>query len=444
MKLIDDYKIDTEPDQLESIITSSSLADEEITTGLINSESGFDALEKEWSDLAGKADVHVFQSFEWQRLWWKHFGKKHQLHIITFRSNNDLVGIAPFYQEKTSLLFKFSYWRLRFIGCCVPVSEKSGTFLDYSPTDYLDIIAAPEYEDQIAGIFLLYLEKTGDHFNQVDFDEVSEDSFLMRKVVPAMADHGWSFKQIRMENCPRINLPETMDDYMLDLSGKTRYELRYSKRAVTEKGLFRVESVDAFEQVQPAFDEFVNLHQKIWNRLGLPGAFATPHYKNFLDDVTQIFYDRGWLRIKLAKKDEQCLAVDYAVMFNNRLYDYQKAFDDDSDLSKYGPGKTLFCELLDESIREKCTVFDMLRGNEKYKMRFANDSKWNWKVTIPNPEQKKGLKYRWYGFYLFFRKLYSRFGRERLIFQTHRKEWGVFRFLSQYTRFLKKRIRGKN
>lgn len=446
MKIINESESISENGQLESIISSSHYdADEEISTELVNSDNGFDALKREWDTLVELADAHIFQSFEWQRLWWKHFGGKNRLHIIVFRKKEELIAIAPLYLERVSLLYKFSFWKLNFIGSSVPAGNSTGVFVDYSPTDYLDLIVRPEYEDHIAELFLLYLEKAGDQFNQVNFDEVSEESFLIRKVVPAMEKRNWSLKKIRQENCPRINLPDSMEEYLLELSGKVRYELRYSKRAVTEKELFRVETPESLESARRMFDEFVRLHQMRWNSQGLPGIFADQNYLEFLSDVTDAVFKRGWLRMKIVKTtDDQSLAVDYAFMFNNRLYDYQKAFDVESPLSsKYGPGKTLFYYLMEEAIYEGCTVFDLLRGDEKYKMRIANDSGYNWKIVIPDPDRKKGIKYRWFYIYSLLSGIYMRIARERIILLMHLKEWGIAKFLPVYLKFLNIRIKGK-
>lgn len=442
MKIIDNNHYISENGHLESLISSPKYREfeEEITTELVNSEDGFDALEYEWNQLSELSDTHIFQTFEWQRLWWKHFGGKNQLHIIVFRKNGELIAIAPFYLEKISLLYKFGYRKLSFIGGPIPAGVSSGIFVDYSPTDYLDIIVQQQHEDKIAELFLMYLEKAGDQFNQVDFDEVSEDSFLMRKVLPAIERRSWSFKKIKQESCPRINLPVSMEDYLLDLPSKTRYELRYSKRAVTEKKKYRVENAACTESVKDIFDEFVKLHQKRWNSQGLPGIFADKNFTEFLWDVTEAAFKRGWLRMKVAKAGDESLAVDYAFMFNNRLYDYQKAFDIESPLSKYGPGKTLFYYLMEEAIYEGCAVFDLLRGDEKYKMRIADDAGTNWKIIIPDPDHKKGLKYRSYELYSLIIGMYMRLSREQLILKMHLKTWGIIKFVPMYLKLLKKRI----
>jgi CelD/BcsL family acetyltransferase involved in cellulose biosynthesis len=322
----------------------------------------------------------------------------------------------------------------------VPSSGSSGTFLDYSPSDYLDVIASPEFEDQIAEILLLYLEKAGDQFNQVDFDEIPDDSFMIRKVVPELKRRDWSFARIKKEMCPQIKLPDSMEQYLSELSSKIRYELRYSKRAETEKKVFSVKDAATRKETREAFDHFVRIHQNRWNREGLPGAFADGVYTGFMKEVTEVFFLKGWMRIKTVETENECLAVDYAFVYNNRVYDYQKAFDSTSPLSKYGPGKTLMYNLIEQSIEEGRTVLDLLRGEEKYKMKIANDFRYNWKIIIPNCDEKRGIKYRLYNFLSRLNNLYERSCREQLILRIHIKQWGLLKFLPNYLEFLKKRL----
>src|SRR5207253_7402659 len=90
----------------------------------------FDALEQEWNSLFEKSAVSVFQSFEWQRTWWKHFGEDRgsaRLHIVEIRAANELLAVAPFYIETVKLLGLVKLRRLLFVG--------------HGDSDYLDILA---------------------------------------------------------------------------------------------------------------------------------------------------------------------------------------------------------------------------------------------------------------------------------------------------------------
>ncbi|HKI46202.1 MAG TPA: hypothetical protein VKA08_12800 [Balneolales bacterium] len=81
--------------------------------------SDFYAIADEWDDLAEVDDVPVFQTYEWLRTWWKHFGRNtepHKLHIFLFYQEDRLVGIAPFFTDHFWFMGKKIYRRLRLIG----------------------------------------------------------------------------------------------------------------------------------------------------------------------------------------------------------------------------------------------------------------------------------------------------------------------------------------
>src|SRR5262245_62597392 len=54
----------------------------------------FEALRPEWDALLTRAEASLFQTWEWQWSWWRHFGRG-RLCIMTARRGGELVGIAP-------------------------------------------------------------------------------------------------------------------------------------------------------------------------------------------------------------------------------------------------------------------------------------------------------------------------------------------------------------
>ena len=51
---------------------------------------------KQWNALVAEtAGATVFQTYEWFECWWKAFGSRHELFLVTLLDNDSLVGIAP-------------------------------------------------------------------------------------------------------------------------------------------------------------------------------------------------------------------------------------------------------------------------------------------------------------------------------------------------------------
>lgn len=413
---------------------------------VVATEAGFERLRQDWDKLVDRPEVkaHIFQTFDWQYLWWKYFGTGNQLHILTAWKNDDLVGLAPLFIDSISFLGLYDYRKLKFIGSSIPDKDATSGFTSYSISDYLDIIVHPDYKKPFVEAFINYLDRSRRLVDQIELNELSEKGTFIRQVLPKIWESGWKFESKNREVCPQIDLPETVEDYLDELHRKARYELRYSKRAVIEKGLFKVFQVQNKRDLESTFTKFVDIHQKRWNKRGYPGIFANNQYQNFLKDIANAFVEKNRLKMTSAvDNDGQCIAVNFALKFKDRIYDYQKAFDDETDLAKYSPGKALTYFLIEDAIADKYQCVDLLRGGEKYKLRFTNHKTRNWVVRIPGVTKKNNLKSYLHNLAQVSNDLKESLQREQLLLKVHIKQWGISGFIPHYSKFLKERFQEK-
>src|SRR5713101_2702780 len=133
---------------------------------VVRTDAEFDALEPAWNELILQTDVSVFQTFEWLRTWWTHFGGGFKLHCLVFITDGRIVGIAPMFQQvvKTGRL-KIATW-LRFIGCGI--------------SDYLDVIMGRGYEETVLNVFAHYLQLTSSQWDVFEIVDVNERSSVFR------------------------------------------------------------------------------------------------------------------------------------------------------------------------------------------------------------------------------------------------------------------------
>ena len=72
-----------------------------IETHEVTTPAEFDGLRGEWNELVERLDLpSPFQSWEWNRTWWSHFGEGRSLLILVFRRAGRLIGIAPFFRRR--------------------------------------------------------------------------------------------------------------------------------------------------------------------------------------------------------------------------------------------------------------------------------------------------------------------------------------------------------
>ncbi|MEX2395992.1 MAG: GNAT family N-acetyltransferase, partial [Balneolales bacterium] len=326
-----------------------------------------------------------------QRIWWRHLNNHQQLHIITFRNNDQLIGIAPFYLEKSTLFYRFVFLTLKFIGCTGSGCANEINWTKPDAPYYLDVIVDPNYEDKIAEILLLYFEKAGDQFNQVDFDEVPDESFLMRKVVPRLAEKKWSFEMSQKNFNPRIKLPDSIEGLMLK-SSATYDERNTQKSDSTE---LVIENAKTQDDVDLTFENLVLLQQTYWKQQPHCEMITEQKYTHYLKEVMDTFFRKGWIKINTARSYNNCIAVDLSFIYNSRVYDFLRVLDNELTLSRYDAGKSLTYNLLVEAINFKSKVIDLQSGDE-YKAFIADDHYATWQINIPHTKERKGMKYKLY------------------------------------------------
>ena len=66
---------------------------------VVNAPS-FDSLEGAWLELQrSSVGASIFLTWDWQRLWWKHYGQRRDLRIVIAHMHGHIVGILPLYLD---------------------------------------------------------------------------------------------------------------------------------------------------------------------------------------------------------------------------------------------------------------------------------------------------------------------------------------------------------
>ncbi len=318
---------------------------------LITDVSVFDQLAAEWNQVLHRSAMDtLFLTHEWQRVWWKTLGTG-ELRVITFRDDDrTLVGIAPLFAPPapdglTSLLL---------IGC-VDVS------------DYLDIIAARGYEEQVYAALL-------DTLTQPDFPAWhSLDLCTLPAASPtntifkAMAQaRGFTVEHYPHDVSPIIELPADWETYLATLDKKQRHEVRRKLRRIEEVNA-KWYVVDSAEMLDQAVLDFIELHKKSRPDKNL---FMDTRMQSFFAEMARALFAQGWLQLAFFEIEGERAAAIWNFVYNNDVLVYNSGYDS----TKYGalsPGIVLFAHSIQDAIAAKRRRYDFLRGNEEYKYRFG-------------------------------------------------------------------------
>ena len=328
---------------------------------VVSDVAGMDALREEWDALHADARGTVFQTFTWLRTWWDIYGHRGDgLHIVTARINGQLAAILPMYRQRSGF-GPLRLVRLRLIG----VYETYGEY---------EILAAERFgRDAVHAIarHLAGLIVTGE-VDLVAFFRFSPQSAPMATLIDALR-----LRELRSRVVTHVitrvvmDLPATWEAYLANLTPNERQSLRRKIRHYEAAGV-TVERVSCPDH--RAFEDYVRLHTLSWEERRIRGYFASPHFRQFLERVTNALTPGGRARLYFLAKDGVRFAAVHAFFVNGTCCFYLSGLDRTHPLVTHSPGKVLLARVIREAIDEGCSVFDFQGGDEYYKFQLGGRS----------------------------------------------------------------------
>ena len=149
---------------------------------------------------------------------------------------------------------------------------------------------------------------------------------------------------------------------------------------------------EAGYSVKEGMNVFLKLHEKRWASKGLPGSFKSkePAFLNFHLDIAECFGDKKWLGLYFLTVDDEPVAVQYNFEYNGKMYYYLGGFD--PEFSNYSVGNLLTMFVLERCIQNGLLEYDMMRGNEPYKLHWTDTCRRNFEVRLVH----RGLTRKFY------------------------------------------------
>jgi CelD/BcsL family acetyltransferase involved in cellulose biosynthesis len=322
----------------------------------LTEEKDFLALESEWHRIAAQcSSLSVFQTHEWQRTWWKHYGNG-SIHTLLAYAGPRLVAILPLYRSAQRLPLVRSLEVIRPIGV-------GG---DTSP-DYLGQIAIDEHAPQAASAFARHLlqHRDWDCLELTDLPAASPLRDALSAAEPA-ADCMTVKDTTRIQYC---DLPPSWDLYLASLSSHARYSVRSIRKKFLSLPDTRLFQWTDAAHLDYATDELIRLHNLRWEGRAEHHSFSTEQYNAFHRELMREFLQAGWLRLYCMEMAGELIGMFYGYCFRGTLYHFQGGFDPQHE--KVRAGQCLMAYAIESAIAEGARCLDMLRGEYEYKKRWA-------------------------------------------------------------------------
>jgi CelD/BcsL family acetyltransferase involved in cellulose biosynthesis len=358
---------------------ASGQPDPEMTVSLLTSAAEFDALQAEYDELLAHSEARVFQTFEWQRTWWKHFGEGYprlQLYFILVRVGSVLIGVAPLFLERVAVLGPLRYMRLAFLG--------------RGPSDYLDIIARRGSEPIVVAEVSRYIADHRSAFDVLLLEDVSDSSPAGLLLYEALCSRGLAGDRFLSDYCPRMQLPASWETTVKSFPPSHRNRLLKGFAKVFENFEARYERVHDPAMVQAAMDDFIRIHQKRWTEVGYRGVFGEERVDRFHRDVAPLLMGKGSLLMAFLRVGGERVVGDYGLLFRGVFSTYLGGATGGPDFLRHSPGLVVLMSIMKECIAEGVGVFDFMRGTERYKYGFGAVNVSNWTAILFSRPGRKG------------------------------------------------------
>lgn len=324
----------------------------------VTEQADFLPLEGDWRRVTEHCtSASVFQTHEWQRTWWKHYGSG-SLYTLVAHAGPKVVSILPLYKSAQRLPFVRPLQVIRPIGV-------GG---DTSP-DYLGQIAVDEYAREAADAFVRHLLEHRGDWDVLELTDLPASSPLRAALMSANASGRALSIAEKPTRIQYAELPSTWDLYLHSLTRHARQSVRSVRKkflSVPETRLFRW--TDA-EHLGNAIDELIRLHVMRWQGRAARYSFSSERYNAFHRELMQEFLRAGWLRLYCMELAGEIIGIFYGYCFRETLYHFQGGFD--PHYEKASAGQCLMAFAIESAIAEGCTCLDMLRGEHDYKKRWA-------------------------------------------------------------------------
>lgn len=354
-------------------------------------------LKNEWNQLLEKSDTKsIFLTWEWLYCWWKHFKGQNQLFIIIAKSkgNGQILGIAPFYIEKTKVLGLFSVNKIKFLG-----TKQVGS-------DFLDFIIYPGKENEVLKAVYEYIKKHSPLWDVVEIGDIDHNSSsigLLRIVL----NGDFRIIEKKAHICPYLELKQNYEDLITHLSPNMRSSLKRRTKVLEEKYKVDFSIIDKKDEIGKHLNILFSLHnQRFVSKKGNTNnksSFMGHEIINFHRDVANCFVSKGWLKFYFLTRDSDTLACLYAFKYKDRLFYFQSGLN--PQWEKLSPGAVLMGYCIKDAVRDDLKEFHYLRGNEQYKKRWTKTYKATNDILIFNVTISAKTVYYFMRLKLWFKKI---------------------------------------
>jgi len=309
-----------------------------------------------WRELDCRLENQsIANSATWAESWIQVYGSTVPFRFLIAESNGVARGICLLTSGVGQKLGPFS---IRTLHLGTAGEPQPGSVC----VEYNRLLVEPEFR---AELIALLAEEI--HHDQ-NWEQLRLDGFSSADLQPWLAHFPGAEVRSRDSRYFDLEAARVAGKPVIDLLGRsTRSNLR---RRLKQYGHLECEWAETIEQAEEILQELITLHQARWESAGQPGAFASPHFRDFqLLANLKLFLEKKVVLFRVRHQSETvgCLLL---LVDENRLLDYLSGFADFN--LKPSPGLTTHYLCMEQALRRGYQAYDFLVGEKRHKENLSN------------------------------------------------------------------------
>lgn len=337
----------------------ASRATASLNASIVSSEEGFSELRPEWDALVDRLDLpSPFHSWDWNYVWWKHFGGRSRLHIVVFRSDGRLAGLAQLHERR------HGGW----VTSLVPIGW--GNLL----TEQLELLFPSEERSRLLGELRRCLP--GSSWSRIGL------SGLEQSDVSERWDGLGIVSRVAMPFEYR-ELPGTWEDMVRGLNKSMRGNVKYYPKLMLRSGCpFELRVAESPAEVSGALPTVYRLHSA---RAAAQEGITHKDYlersdhRAFLDEVAPRLAARGEMKVGLLEVRGEVVATQIWLERSKTMFLYYSGYL--PEWSRYSVAMVTTSEILKHGIARGLDRVEFLRGTGQFKTRWDTRQRVQLEVT---------------------------------------------------------------
>jgi CelD/BcsL family acetyltransferase involved in cellulose biosynthesis len=303
----------------------------------------------EWDALVERLDGSLYMTFDWCRVWWRHYGRGRELRLMAVRDGDELAGVLPLFVERLGLRFG----RAR-------VAKVVGS-------DHTNAMVDPPVEPRLAAAaWTSALEQLveRDRCDLVHVGPISGQSAqldALRGLPGLMRDRVTGSHTV-------FELPDGFDAYLRSLSKNQRSNYRRNVNKLGKAFDFQVDVVPDGPELEREFEAFVEMHQAQWRAAGNLGHFGDwPRSLDYNRDLVRTLAQDGRVRLIRLLADGRVVSYYFCFESNGTYYWRLPARLTGEEWDRFALGRVGLLKMLEVAGAEGATAIEAGTGRYEYK-----------------------------------------------------------------------------